>query len=405
MSARKSLIAVAAGVALMAAGQHPASAQVSDNVVRIGILNDMSGPYVDLAGPGSVLAARMAAEDFGGKVLGAPIEIISADHQNKPDVGSVIVRKWFDQDKVDAVADVPTSSVAMAVQDISRQAKKIFLISGAATASLSGKDCSPYSIQTSDDTTALSAGTARAVTKSGANTWYFITADYLFGHAMEAEGTKVVKAEGGRVLGSVRHPQNVADFSSYIVAAQGSGAKAVGLANAGNDTINAIKQAVEFGLTEKGQKLVGLILFISEIHAMGLDNAHGLVLTEGFYWDADEASREFSQRFFKRFGKMPTRQQATTYATVLHYLRAIEAAKTDNSDAVMAQMKQMPMKYFGQEGRIREDGRFIHDLGLYEVKTKAESKYPWDYYKRIAVIPGDEAFTPLAESQCPLVKK
>lgn len=404
---RPAWVSALAGLALCApllAQAQTAPAAISDGKVRIGILNDMSGPYVDLAGPGSVLAAQMAAEDFGGKVQGAPIEIVSADHQNKPDVGSVIVRKWFDEDKVDAIADVPTSSVAMAVQELSRASKKIFLISGAATAALSGKNCSPYSIQTADDTTALSVGTARAVTKSGADTWYFLTADYVFGHAMEADSTKVIQAAGGKVVGSVRHPQNVADFSSFLLGAQASGAKAVGLANAGSDTIGAIKQAVEFGLTERGQKLVGLILFISEIHAMGLENAHGLMLTEGFYWDMNDASRDWSKRFYARFGKMPTRQQATTYATVVHYLRAIDAAKTDDADRVMTTMKAMPMAYFGQEGRIRADGRFIHDLGLYEVKDPSESKYPWDYYKRVATIPGDEAFTPLAESECPLAR-
>jgi branched-chain amino acid transport system substrate-binding protein len=338
----------------------------------------MSGPYKDLAGPGSLLAAQMAAEDFGGTVLGAPIEIVSADHQNKPDIGSGIVRKWFDEDKVDAIADVPTSSVALAVQELSRDKKKIFLISGAASAALSGKACSPYSIQTADDTTALSTGTTRAVVKSGADTWFFLTAT---------------------------HPQNVMDFSSYLLTAQASGAKAIGLANAGNDTTLAIKQAVEYGLTDKGQRLVGLILFISEIHAMGLQSAHGLLLTEGFYWDMNDASREWSKRFFARFAKMPTREHATTYATIIHYLRAIESAKTDEAAPVMAAMKATPMKFFGQAGQIREDGRFIHDLGLYQVKDPSESKYPWDYYKLVATIPGDEAFGSLEDSECSLVKK
>lgn len=382
-----------------------ARAQISDNRVRIGVLNDMSGPYKDLAGPGSVLAAQMAAEDFGGKVRGAAIEIISADHQNKPDVGSGIVRKWFDEDKVDAVADVPTSSVAMTVQDLSREKQKIFLISGAASAALTGKACSPFSIQTADDTTALSAGTTKAVVKNGADTWFFLTADYVFGHTMQKESTKIIEANGGKVLGSVAHPQNASDFSSYLLTAQASGAKAIGLANAGNDTTTAIKQAVEFGLTDKGQRLVGLILFISEIHAMGLQNAHGLLLTEGFYWDMDEPAREWSKRFFARFGKMPTREHATTYATILHYLGAIDAAKTDEPKAVMAMMKATPMKFFGAQGHIREDGRFVHDLRLYEVKNPAESKYAWDYYKQVAVIPGDQAFGSLEESECPLVKK
>jgi branched-chain amino acid transport system substrate-binding protein len=306
---------------------------------------------------------------------------------------------------VDAVVDVPTSSVAIAVQNLSREKQKVFLISGAATASLSAKDCSAFSIQTADDTTALSTGTTRAVVKSGSNTWYFLTADYVFGKAMEAESSRVIAELGGKVLGSVRHPQNVSDFSSYVLQAQASGAKAIGLANAGNDTINAIKQAVEFGLTKDGkQRLVGLILFISDIHALGLQNAHGLLLTEGFYWDMNAESREFSQRFFKRFGKMPTREHASAYATVTHYLEAIKTAKTDESKAVMVAMKATPMKFFGSTGKIREDGRFIHDLNLYEVKSPSESKYPWDYYKLVAKIPGDEAFAP-PSSECSLVKK
>jgi branched-chain amino acid transport system substrate-binding protein len=402
---RKRLLVLSISTAIVALIPVGASAQISDAKVRIGILNDMSGPYKDLAGPGSLLAAQMAAEDFGGKVLGAPIEIVSADHQNKPDIGSGIVRKWFDEDKVDAIADVPTSSVALAVQDLSRDKKKVFLISGAASAALSGKACSPYSIQTADDTTALSTGTTRAVVKSGADTWFFLTADYVFGHAMQKESTKVIEANKGKVLGSVTHPQNVMDFSSYLLTAQASGAKAIGLANAGNDTTLAIKQAVEYGLTDKGQRLVGLILFISEIHAMGLQSAHGLLLTEGFYWDMNDDSREWSKRFFARFAKMPTREHATTYATIMHYLRAIENAKSDEAASVTAAMKALPMKFFGQTGHIREDGRFIHDLGLYQVKSPSESKYPWDYYKLVATIPGDEAFGSLEESECSLVKK
>lgn len=391
--------------ALALCSSSAAQAQISDNKIRIGVLNDMSGPYKDLAGPGSVLAAQMAAEDSGGNIQGAAIEIVSADHQNKPDIGSGIVRKWFDEDKVDAVADVPTSSVAMTVQDLSRDKQKIFLISGAASAALTGKACSPFSIQTSDDTTALSAGTTKAVVKNRADTWFFLTADYVFGPTIQKESTRIIEANGGKVLGAVTHPQNASDFSSYLLTAQASKAKAIGLANAGNDTTTAIKQAVEFGLTAKGQRLVGLILFISEIHAMGLQNAHGLLLTEGFYWDMNEPAREWSKRFFARFGKMPTREHATTYATVVHYLKAIAAAKTDEPKAVMATMKSTPMQYFGQQGRIREDGRFIHDLHLYEVKAPAESKYPWDYYKQVAVIPGDQAFGSLEDSECPLVKK
>lgn len=401
----RTLRTVAVAASLLATMPFTAHAQISDGVVRIGILNDMNGPYADLAGPGSVLAAQMAAEQFGNKVAGATIEIVSANHQNKPDVGAEITRRWIDQGKVDAIADVPTSSVALAVQNIVREKQKVFLISGAAAASLSGKDCSPYSIQTSDDTHALSVGTTRAAVRSGADTWFFLTADYVFGHAMEAESTKVIKANGGTVVGSARHPQGTSDFASYLLRAKGSGAKAIGLANAGNDTTTAIKQAVEFGLTQGGQRLVGLILFISDVHALGLQNAHGLMLTEGFYWDMDPVAREWSERFHKRFGKMPTRQQATTYATVVHYLQAIEHAKSDDSKTIVARMKAVPMKYFGHEGRIREDGRFVHDLALYEVKSPSESKAPWDYYKRVATIPGDEAFASMAEGGCPLVAK
>ncbi|MGA0598674.1 ABC transporter substrate-binding protein [Enterovirga sp. CN4-39] len=395
------------GVAIAQGAAPQASAQtaLSDGKVRIGVLNDASGPYMDLAGPGSVLAARMAAEDFGSKVLGAPIEIVSADHQNKPDVGSTIARLWFDEQGIDAITDVPTSSVALAVQEVVRDKKKVFLISGAATAALTGKSCSPYSIQTSEDTRALGAGTAGAVLRGGADSWFFLTADYAFGHQMEADSTRVILAGGGKIAGSVRHPQNTPDFSSFLLQAQASGAKAIGLANAGNDTVNAIRQAVEFGLTQEGRKLVGLILHISDVHALGLDKAHGLQLVEGFYWDMNDESRAFAKRFHAQFGKMPTREQATTYATVLHYLRAIEAAKTDRAEDVMKAMKAMPMKFFGEEGPIREDGRWMHDLRLYEVKKPNESKYPWDYYKLVTTIPAEDAFTPLSESECPYVKK
>lgn len=399
----KSLCGIGLAASLALTAPMAVQAEISDGVIKIGILNDMNGPYADLAGPGSVLAAEMAAEEFQGKIAGATIEIVAANHQNKPDVGSEIVRRWIDQDKVDAVADVPTSSVALAIQNVLREKERIFLISGAAAASLSGKDCSPFSIQTSDDTTALSVGTTQAVVKSGGDTWFFLTADYVFGHAMESESVKVINANNGQVLGGVKHPQGTNDFASYLIRAQASGAKAIGLANAGNDTINSIKQAVEFGLTASGQRLVGLILFISDIHALGLANAHGLLLTEGFYWDMNPIAREWSERFMNRFGKMPTRQQATTYATVVHYLRAIEKLKTDDARSVMAEMKATPMHFFGQEGKIREDGRFIHDLALYEVKKPEESKYPWDYYKKVATIPGDEAFASMADGGCPLV--
>lgn len=382
-----------------------AHAQISDSAVRIGVLNDQSGPYVDLAGPGSVLAARMAAEDFGGKVAGATIEIVSADHQNKPDIGSTIVRRWFDEQGVDAIADVPTSSVALSVQELARQKQRVFLVSGAASEALSGAACSPFSVQTSDDTQALTNGTVKAVVESGADTWFFITADYAFGNLIEMQSRKLIEAAGGKVLGSVKHPQNTADFSQQLLQARQSGAKVIALANAGADTVNTIKQASEFGIFAGGQRLVGLIMFISDIHALGLQAAEGLLLTEGFYWDMNDRTREWSKRFSARFGKMPTREHATTYATVIHYLKAIESTKTDDAAKVVAAMKATPMDYFGQTGPIREDGRFIHDLMLYQVKSPAESKGAWDYYKPVRSIPGKDAFISLEASQCPLLKK
>jgi branched-chain amino acid transport system substrate-binding protein len=380
-------------------------AQTLNGVIKIGVLNDQSGPYADLSGPGSVVAAQMAAEDFGGKVLGVPIEIIAGDHQNKADVGSAIVRRWIDTEKVSAVVDVPTSSVALAVQDILREKQKVFLISGAATADLSGKSCSPFSIQTADDTYALSVGTTRAVVESGANTWFYLVADYVFGRTIEAESSRLVKEGGGQVLGSAYHPQGTTDFAAYLLQAQGSHAKAIGLANAGNDTINAIKQAGEFGITSGGQKLVGLILFISDIHALGLASAHGLLLTEGFYWDMNDPARAWSRRFYAKFGKMPTREQATGYATIIHYLKSIQAAGTDDAKTVVAEMKKTPMDYFGSTGNFQANGRFMHDLGLYEVKTPAESKEPWDYYKLVRSIPAATAFLAANKSGCPLIKQ
>ena len=381
-----------------------AQAQATYDVLRIGILNDQSGPYADLAGPGSVMAARMAAEDFGGKVLNVPVEIVAGDHQNKPDIGSAIVRRWIDNEKVTAVADVPTSSVAFAVQDILREKHKAFLISGAATADLSGKACSPYSVQTADDTYALSVGTTRAVIESGADTWFFLTADYVFGHALETESTRVIDQMGGKVLGHAFNPPGTTDFSAYLLQAQASHVKAVGLANSGNDTINAIKQAGEFGLTAGGQKLVGLILFISDIHSLGLGAAHGLLLTEGFYWDMNDPARDWSRRFAARFGKMPTREQATTYATIIGYLTAMQAVGTDDAKTVIDKMKSGPMAYFGQTGTFQPNGRFMHDLALYEVKTPQESKGPWDYYKTVRTIPAAAAFQSAAQSGCPATK-
>ena len=378
-----------------------AVASISDGVVKIGIINDASGPYMDLAGPGSVIAARLAAEDFGGRVAGTQVEIVSADHQNKPDVGSTIARRWFDEDKVDAIADVPTSSVALAIQEVARDKKRIFLISGGAVTDLSGKACSPYSIQTSDDTYAFTVATAKAVVQSGAKSWYMLVADYAAGHSIEGLARSAVETAGGKVTGSVRHPQNAGDFSSFILQAQASRAQAVGLGNFGADTVNALKSAQEFGLPKGGQKLVAFGMFISDVHALGLQNANGLLLAEGFYWDMNDEARAFSKRFEERMGRKPGRQQATTYATVVHYLKAIEATKTDEPDAVMAWMRKNPMEYFGQQGSIREDGRMVRDSYLWEVKSPADSKAPWDYYRLVRKIPAAEAFKPLAESDCP----
>lgn len=399
----KTIAALFATVAIMFS--LPAAAEISGGAVKIGVLNDQSGPYVDLAGSGSVLAAKMAAEDFGGKVLGATVEILSADHQNKPDVGSSIVRRWFDADGVDAVADVPTSSVALAVQELVRSSNKVFLISGAATEVLTGASCSPNSIQTADDTYALTHGTVEATVRAGAKKWFFITADYAFGHTIEQAGRKIVEANGGQVMGSVTHPQNTTDFAQYLLQAKASGAQAIGLANAGNDTVGTILQAAEFGLVDGGQQLVGMIMFSSDIKSLGLEASQGLLLTEGFYWGMSPEAQKFADRFLERFKSMPTREQATTYATVTHYLKAIQAAGTDESKAVVTKMKELPMDYFGQTGTIRPDGRFMHDLTLYKVKSPSESKNEWDFYSKVADIPADRAFKPMSEGGCPFAAK
>jgi branched-chain amino acid transport system substrate-binding protein len=393
-------LALAGAAGAQQAGKQPVN-------VKIGVLNDRSGLYADLSGEGSVVAARMAVEDFKAKDKGINVEIVSADHQNKPDVGSNIARQWYDQENVDAIVDVPTSSVALAVNQITREKNKIFLNSGAATSDLTGKACSPNTIHWTYDTTALANGTGRAMVKAGGDTWFFITADYAFGHALERDTTEVVKQAGGKVLGSVRHPFPGQDFSSFLLQAQASGAKVIGLANAGGDTINSIKQAAEFGITKGGkQKLGGLLVFLTDVNALGLQTANGLVLTEAFYWDANDQTRQWAQRFGKAHnGNMPTMVQAGVYSAVLHYLKAIEAAGSDDPKAVMAKMKEMPTEdpLFGK-GRVREDGRKMHDMYLFEVKQPGESKAKWDYYKLIATIPAEQAFGPLSPA-CELVKK
>jgi branched-chain amino acid transport system substrate-binding protein len=401
---RRRLLAAAALFILAGGAAH---ADMSGGVVKIGVLNDMSGLYADLSGQGSVVAAQMAVEAFGGNVGGAKIEVVGADHQNKADIGSNIARQWFDVDGVDVIVDVPTSSVALAVSDVTREKNKVLLVSGAAASDLTGAKCSPNTIHWTYDTWALANGTGKAVVQTGGDTWFFITADYAFGHALERDTTAVVKASGGKVLGSVRHPLNTADFSSFLLQAQSSGAKVIGLANAGGDTTNSIKQAAEFGIVQGGQSLAGLLVFITDVHALGLQTAQGLVLTEAFYWDANDATRKFSEEFAKRDrGIHPTMVHAGVYSAVLHYLKAVKALGSDaDGAAVVAKMKEMPTDdpLFGK-GMVRADGRHIHPMYLFEVKKPEESKGDWDYYKLRATIPADQAFRPLNEGGCPLVK-
>jgi branched-chain amino acid transport system substrate-binding protein len=382
-----------------------AQAQISDDTVKIGVMNDMSGLYADISGQGSVEAARMAIADFGATVNGKKIELVSADHQNKPDVGGAIARQWYDNDKVDAIVDVPTSSVALAVQDVARERKKVFLISGAASSDLTGKACSPTGIHWTYDTVALANGTGSAVVKAGGDTWFFITADYAFGHALERDTGVVVTASGGKVLGQVRVPLNTPDFSSYLLQAQASKAKIVGLANAGGDTINSIKQAAEFGLVEGGQKLAGLLVFITDINSLGLKTANGLQLTSAFYWDQNDETRAWSKRFMEKVNHAPTMVQAGVYGAVMHYLNAIKAIGSDDGLTVVKKMKETPINDFmTKNGKILDNGRVIRDMYLFEVKKPAESKAPWDYFKQIATIPGEQAFKRPGGNECPLVK-
>ena len=406
MSLRKGTAAVAGLMICLWAAF--AAAQISDNVVKIGVLNDRSGLYADLSGQGSVIAAQMAVEDYGAAAKGLKVEIVAADHQNKPDVGSNVARQWFDIDKVDVIVDVPNSGVALAVNEIVREKNKVFINSGAGTSDLTGKACSPNTVHWTYDTWALANGTGKAVVQTGGKTWFFIVADYAFGQALERDTSAVVIANGGKVLGSVRHPLSTADFSSYLLQAQSSGAQVIGLANAGTDLTNAIKQAAEFGIVQGGQNLAGLLVFITDVHGIGLQAAQGLILTEAFYWDLDDGTRAWSKRFAERNGgKYPTMIHAGVYSAVLHYLKAVEALKSDADGAkVVAQMKRTPTDdpLFGK-GTIREDGRKIHDMYLFQVKKPAESKAPYDYYTLRATIPAAEAFRPLDQGNCPLVKK
>ena len=397
-------LCLAAGLALAAGGAH---AQMSDGVVKIGVMNDQSGTYADLAGPGSVVAARMAVEDFGAAKKGIKVEIVVADHQNKPEVGSSIARQWFDVDKVDVIVDVPTSSVVLAVNQIAREKNKVLIVSTGATSDLYGKACTPNSLHWTYDTWSLANGTGTAVVKTGGNTWFFLTADYAFGHALERDTEAVVLKSGGKVMGKVRHPFPSADMSSFLLQAQTSKAKIIGLANAGADTINAIKQGAEFGIVKGGQQFAGLLVFLTDVHALGLPIAQGLLLTESFYWDLNDRTRGFSKRFAKLHkGAMPTMGQAGVYSAVLHYLKAVEALKSDApGEKVVAKMKDLPTEdpVFGK-GRVRVDGRKIHDMYLFEVKKPAESKGAWDYYKLRSTIPAEQAFRPEKDGGCPLVR-
>ena len=380
--------------------------QISDGEVRIGVLTDLSGIYSDLSGAGSVVAAQMAIDDFKATAKPSfPIKLLSADHQNKPDIASAKARSWFDQDGVEMIADVPASSTALAAVKLAKEKNRVVIISGAATTRITNEECTPTALHWTYDTYALATGTAKAMLKHGGDTWYFLTADYAGGHALEKDAADVVTSGGGKVVGHSKHPFPGSDFSSYLIAAQSSGAKVIGLANAGNDTTNAIKQAVEFGITQK-HALAATLMFITDVHSLGLDKAQGMFLTEGFYWDLDDQTRTWSKRFFAVQKRMPTMVQAGVYSAVLHYLKAVKAAGSDEASAVVKKVRELPVTdMFARNGKLRDDGRMVHDMYLFEVKKPADSKYPWDYYYVRQVIPGDDAFLSLAKTSCAHVKK
>jgi len=403
----RSTLKIGIAAVALAAALGTAQAQISDDTVKIGVLNDQSGLYADVSGQGSVIAARMAVEDFGGKVLDKPIEVIFADHQNKPDIGSAIARKWYEREGVDMIVDVPNSAVALAVQAVATDVNRVHLNTGAASTDLTGKQCSPVGIHWTFDTYALAAGTGRSLVKAGGKTWYFITADYAFGHALERETGKFVEEGGGKVLGAVRHPLSTSDFASYLLQAQASKAEVIGLANAGGDTINSIKQAAEFGITAGGQKVAALLTHFTDVHALTLKVAQGLIVTESFYWDFTDETRAWFKRFLKlNNGRPYSMIHAGTYGAVLHYLKAIKAAGTDEAKAVVAKMKELPINdFYTKNAKIREDGRVVRPFYLMQVKKPEESKYPFDYYKLIATIAPEDAIRPLAEGGCPFVTK
>jgi branched-chain amino acid transport system substrate-binding protein len=381
------------------------SALMAADPFRIGVLTDMTGPSADAGGKGSVVAAEMAVADFGGSVLGRKIEVLSADHLGKPDVGASIARSWFDKDGVDAIVDVPVSSVALAVQEVATRAHKILLVTSAATTALTGPACSPYTFHWADDAAALARGTARAVVDSGGKSWFLINQDQAFGVALEASVSDVVVSAGGTILGKVRIPMNLADHSSFLLQAQASKAQVIEIGSVGTDLSTELKQAQEFQITQSGQRLAGLLVFITDIHGLGLEISQGLQITSSFYWDQNEEARAFARRFYEIHRAMPTKIQAAGYASITHYLGAVKAVETSDATKVAQWMKEHPAGYFGKKAIAREDGRMMFDVALWEVKKPSESKYPWDYYKRVSVLPADRAFLSLEEGGCPLVKR
>jgi branched-chain amino acid transport system substrate-binding protein len=384
-----------------------ARAQISDGVVKIGVMADMSGPFEDVTGAGGVLGARLAIEDFGGTVRGARIELVTGDHQNKPDVASALARHWFDEDKVDAVVEVPVSSAAIAVLEIAREKQKAFLISGGALSEFTGKLCAPTAVHWADDSRALAQGNARAVIEAGGKSWFFLTSDYALGKQIEQDATAVIQSMGGTVVGAVRHPFRNQDFSSFLLQAQNSKAQVIGLANVATETVNSIKQAREFGIPQSGQRLAAFLIFLNDVKGLGLEAAQGLYLTNSFYWDLDDRTRAFARRFYDRIGKMPNHEQAANYSAVLHYLRAIDAAGTDDARTVVRKMKELPVEDFFTKGKVelRKDGRLMNDLFLFQVKAPAESTGPWDLLKVVKRIPAAEVYRPLDKSECPLLSE
>lgn len=401
-----SILIATAVIAMVNGGAGAQTAAVSDDVVKIGVLTDMSGQFSHESGEGAVTAVKMAVEDFGGKVLGKPIEVLVADHQNKPDTASALARKWFDVDRVDMIGNLINSSIALTVSGLAKEKNRIAIINGSGSSRLTGDACTPNSVHYAYDTYALARGTGSALAKDGKKSWYFLTADYAFGHALEADTSAVVKALGGTVVGATRYPPDSFDQSSFLLQAQSSKAQVVALAGSGNVLVNSIKSAQEFGIPSGGQTLAGLLVWITDIKSMGLSAAQGLVLTNAFYWDRDDETRAWSKRFYERMKRMPHMGDAGDYSSTMHYLRAVQAAGTDEAQAVMSKMRDMPINdFFAKNGRIREDGRMVHDMYVYEVKKPSESKGEWDFYKLREVIPGDQAFRPLKDSACPLVKK